>query len=157
MLPIRTILHATDFSENSKAAFQLACALARDYQALLVVAHVAEPPLLLYGNGIVLVPHAEDLVEATRERLQKIAAPDLRLEHRLVEGDPRMEIVRLAQEIGANLIVLGTHGRGGFGRLLMGSVAESVSRKAPCPVLTIRGSLPHKAEEPGPAMAGAAT
>ena len=62
------------------------------------------------------------------------------LEHRLEEGDPATMILNVAQETGAGLIVMGTHGRTGLERLLMGSVAEQVMRKAPCPVLTMRGT-----------------
>src|SRR5262249_48839479 len=60
------------------------------------------------------------------------------IEYRLSEGDPAVEIIRLAAEVKANLIVMGTHGRTGLGRLMMGSVAEAVLRRAPCPVLTLK-------------------
>jgi nucleotide-binding universal stress UspA family protein len=66
-------------------------------------------------------------------------AAKIRVEHHLREGDPATEILALAQEIGCDLIVIGTHGRTGVGRLLMGSVAEAVLRRAPCPVLTVKG------------------
>jgi len=59
-----------------------------------------------------------------------------------VEGDVATEILRLAQETGSDLIVMGTHGRTGLARLLMGSVAEQVVRKAPCPVLTVKTPFP---------------
>jgi nucleotide-binding universal stress UspA family protein len=60
------------------------------------------------------------------------------VEHRLGQGDPATVIVNIAQDAGAGLIVMGTHGRTGLGRVLMGSVAEQVLRKAPCPVLTVK-------------------
>jgi len=60
------------------------------------------------------------------------------VEHRLGEGDPATVILEVAEETGAGLIVMGTHGRTGLGRLVMGSVAEQVLRTAPCPVLTVR-------------------
>jgi len=60
--------------------------------------------------------------------------------HRLTMGDPAGEIVRIAGEEGAEMIVLGTHGRSGMSRMLMGSVAEAVVRRAPCPVLVYRAA-----------------
>jgi nucleotide-binding universal stress UspA family protein len=82
-----------------------------------------------------------DYLEAIRERME---GPDLKcpVEARLERGDPAAEILRTADEFGAELIVMGTHGRSGIGRLLMGSVAEAVLRDAPCPVLIARSALP---------------
>jgi nucleotide-binding universal stress UspA family protein len=139
MLPIRTILHPTDFSEHSNYAFQFACSLARDYGARLVVVHVATPPVAVYGEGV-LIAEPEDYQDRLRERLQQLVTqePKVRVEHRLVEGDSPTEIMRVGQEIKCDLIVMGTHGRSGLGRLLMGSVAEYVVRKATCPVLTLK-------------------
>ena len=68
----------------------------------------------------------------------KPADPKVPFEHRLVMGNPAEEIVRLADEEGADLIVMATHGRAGFKRLLMGSVAEEVVRRAKCPVFTFK-------------------
>src|SRR5262249_7953655 len=65
-----------------------------------------------------------------------------------VEGDPGREILRAARETGADLIVMGTHGRTGLTRLLTGSVAEKVLRKAPCPVLTVKTAVPKKTPAP---------
>jgi nucleotide-binding universal stress UspA family protein len=143
MLPIQTILHPTDFSDRSGNAFQLACALTRDYGARLVVLHVSVPPTVVYGEGI-LPPDPEVLRQEAKEQLDRLQAPqaDVRAERRLEEGDPATEVLRVAQEIGANLIVMGTHGRTGLGRLLMGSVAEQVVRKATCPVLTVTTPFP---------------
>jgi len=143
MLPIHTILHPTDFSDRSGNAFQLACALTRDYGARLVVLHVSVPPTIVYGQGI-LPPDPEILRQEAKEQLDRLQAPqaDARAERRLEEGDPATEVLRLAREIGANLIVMGTHGRTGLGRLLMGSVAEQVVRKATCPVLTVTTPFP---------------
>jgi nucleotide-binding universal stress UspA family protein len=154
MVPIRTILHPTDFSESSGYAFQLACALTRDYGARLVVVHVAEPPLPIYAEGAVLVPPAKTQTESATEKLHSMQAPagDVRVEHRLLEGAADVEILRATEEIKADLIVMGTHGRTGLSRLVMGSVAESISRKAPCPVLTVRGPLRGLKEKPRPAI-----
>jgi nucleotide-binding universal stress UspA family protein len=139
MLPVRTILHPADFSECSRPAFELACALARDYGARLVVIHVAQLPLLMPEGGV-LVPSPVDEAEGARVRLEQVRPADSRVgvRHRLAEGDPAEEILKVAEEEQADLIVMGTHGRGGLSRLLMGSVAEGVLRQAPCPVLTVR-------------------
>jgi nucleotide-binding universal stress UspA family protein len=85
--------------------------------------------------------------------LNRLRAPDarVRVEHRLEEGDTATQILRVAQETGCDMIVLGTHGRTGLGRLLMGSVAEQVLRMAPCPVLTVRAPFPASESAGGPA------
>jgi nucleotide-binding universal stress UspA family protein len=139
MLQVRTILHPTDFSKSSDAAFELACSLARDYGARLIVTHVAEPPVPMYGDGLVLPPPQASM-EPLRAQLCQILSkdPKVRVEHRLCEGDAGTEILRLAREVDCDLIVLGTHGRTGLGRLLMGSVAEQIVRRASCPVLTVK-------------------
>jgi nucleotide-binding universal stress UspA family protein len=139
MLSIRTILFPTDFSDRSLAAFDLACALARDYAAELVVAHVAVPPVPLAGEGLVVEPPS-GWEEAERTELEAVRADDprVRLTRRLLVGAPAEEIIRLAGEVKADLVVMGSHGRTGLRRLLAGSVAEAVMRAAPCPVLTVR-------------------
>ena len=139
MYSIKTILSPTDFSEYSTSAFRLACSLARDYGGRVVVLHVAEPPLAVAGDGVLMLPPAFDL-EPLRERLRQVRADEskVQIEHRLAEGDAAKEILREAAEGKCDLIVMATHGRTGLGRLLMGSVAEQVLRKASCPVLTVK-------------------
>ena len=135
MLSIETILHPTDFSERSGHALQLACSLARDHGARLIVLHVMPVPL---------VQEKRLYREEMASELNWLGASDaqVRVEHRLEEGDAATQILRVAQETGCDLIVLGTHGRTGLGRLLMGSVAEQVLRTATCPVLTVRAPFP---------------
>ena len=147
MLAIRTILHPTDFSERSQYAFGVACALARDYGARLIVLHVAEVPTVASAEGVVLPPNPEELRRAAQEQLDRLPVPhaNVRAERRLEQGDAVTEILRVAQEVHADLIVLGTHGRTGLGRLLMGSVAEQVVRQAACPVLTVKTPFPQAA------------
>ena len=149
MLPVKTILHATDFSENSAFAFRLACALARDYGARLVILHAATPSLGLYNQGLYL-PAPEGTLESLHEQLLQLQPHDSSIvtEHRLEEGEPVPTILMVAKEIVADVIVLGTHGRTGLGRFLMGSVAEEVVRKAPCPVLTVKHPVPLRKPEP---------
>jgi nucleotide-binding universal stress UspA family protein len=135
MLPIQTILHPTDFSERSGYAFQLACSLARDRGARLIVLHAMPVPLVQEKRG-----YREEMAR----ELNRLGAPDaqVRVEHRLEEGDPATQILRVAQESGCDLIAMGSHGRTGLDRLLMGSVAEQVVRGAFCPVLTVKAPFP---------------
>lgn len=139
MFPIRRILHPTDFSEQSNAAFELACALARDYLAELIVLHVSATPPVYFPDGIA-VPFPGDDPYRTRVQLYEIQSgdPQVKVQHVLVEGNPINQILKQAHTDAVDLIVMGTHGSSGLTRLLMGSVAESVTRKAMCPVLTLR-------------------
>jgi nucleotide-binding universal stress UspA family protein len=142
MLSIQTILHPTDFSERSEYAFGLACSLARDYCARLITLHVAAQPAFGFGEGT-LPPDPGRYEESARDKLDGLQIPDanVRVERRFEEGDPAAEILRVAQETLADIIVMGSHGRRGLDRLLMGSVAEEVVRKASCPVLTVKTPL----------------
>jgi len=96
--------------------------------------------------------------EIVQQSLAKLRSPDpnVSVKRYLKEGDPATEIVRLAKETKSDLIVMGTHGRTGFGRILMGSVAEQVVRKAPCPVVTVKTPLSetNARENPTSEMAG---
>jgi len=151
MLTIHTILHPTDFTPQSAGAFHLACALARDHRAHLIILHVAtHPPMILSDTG--LQPPMDDCKQGLMERLETMDLNDdgVHLTRRLEEGEPAEEILRVALLCGADLIVMGTHGRRGLSRLLMGSVAERVVRAAPCPVLTLRTPFaPAEAETAG--------
>jgi nucleotide-binding universal stress UspA family protein len=142
MFEIKTILHPTDFSERSDQAFRLACSLARDHGARLVLLHVAPPPMTEIGGVMTPDPgrHDEEYWEQLRQRQPE--DPRVSVERLLAEGSPGEAILRAARETGCDLIVLGTHGRTGLGRVLMGSVAEEVVRKATCPVLTVKVPLP---------------
>ena len=148
MLPVHTVLHPTDFSEPSDAAFRLACSLARDYGARLVLLHVV-PPTVVYGEGAV-VPDPELLVHEAKDQLDRLQVPDaaVHTDRRLEEGDPVGMILHVAREVHADLIVMGTHGRTGLARLLMGSVAGPVVRKATCPVLTVTAPFAPAPAEP---------
>ena len=143
MPSVQTILHATDFSPCSDVALQVAGSLARDRGARLVVLHVGTPPVSHVGGMIIPVPplpsewRREDLEKQLRQR----TVPDLAkgVQHRLEYAEsPSDEILRVADEISSDLIVVGTHGRTGVAHLLMGSVAEQIVRRAKCPVMTIR-------------------
>jgi nucleotide-binding universal stress UspA family protein len=152
---VRVILCPTDFSERSEAGVKVARALARDQGARLILLHVLPVEVVLYGT----VPAPLDLPEI-RDSLQSmgelIDGPDLKypVETRLTQGDAAAQILQVAEEVGAGIIVMGTHGRTGLGRMLLGSVAESVLRRARCPVLTVKSESATASEAP-PATAPA--
>ena len=149
MLPIRKVLHPTDFSGPSRPAFELACALARDYDAELLVVHVVTPPRVYAPDGIAMPFPVEEPYEA-HANLARLRPADarVRVDHKVLEGETAEQILKAADDFAADVIVMGTHGATGLTRLLVGSVAESVMRKAPCPVLTIRGEFRPAPEQP---------
>ena len=151
----RTILHPTDFSDCSEPARRLAIALARDYGARLVLLHAYPPPLT--AAEVIDRGRADEVEGAVLDRLRDLVPADrtFGIEYRAVEGDPAEMILREAA-CGCDLIVLGTHGRGGLSRVLLGSTAERVSRGAPCPVATVRPSahVPRDAALGGPVEVG---
>jgi len=133
------ILFPTDFSKHGQAALEMATSLARDRGATLLIVHVEEPPLA-YGGGEFYYGVAEPNQEDLERMLLEVVPTDqsVRYEHRLLAGSPARAILDLAKEEQVDLIVMPTHGRTGLLRLLMGSVAEEVVRKAHCPVLTVK-------------------
>jgi nucleotide-binding universal stress UspA family protein len=139
MLPIRIIVHPTDFSASAENAFWMAAALARDYGAVLKVVHVTSEPVLGFAQGII-PPDPLRQEQEVREQLHQYASKEkgLVVEECLLIGNAAQEIVRFATEEEADLIIMGTHGWTGLNRLVMGSVASHVARKAKCPVLTLR-------------------
>jgi len=143
VLPISNILFPTDFSERAAAAFHVACALARDHGAALTVLHVREVPTVAFAEfGAVPPPTLPSRAEVM-EKLKEFEPPDgsVHVEYLIADGVPAEEIVRTATDHHCDMIVMGTHGRTGLGRLMMGSVAEEVVRKAPCPVLTLKSPM----------------
>lgn len=152
-MPMKTILFPTDFSTASDAALVHAAALARQSGARLLIVHVEEPPLA-YGGGELYYGLPEPNSERILKMLEDVKPADQEVPytHRLTMGDPAGEIVRIAKDEGVEMIVLGTHGRTGMLRLLMGSVAEAIVRRAPCPVLVYRETAEKLAQaEPAPA------
>ena len=139
------IVTAIDFSENSERAFEYALTLASTFDAELTVMHVINEPVDLRGF---YVPHIsfEQLEREIEEGAVKIMEDFCKTrmgsftnyKTAIVSGIPYDEINRKAEEIGASLIVLGTHGRTGLDHLIFGSTAERVVRSATCPVMTIR-------------------
>ena len=143
----RPILHPTDFSSASRAAFAHAVTLARDEGAELLIVHVLSSVMPMVGDGYLSPTTYDDLQRSVRAQGQKnvdkllarAKAARVRARALLLEGVAAEAITRAARARHAKLIVMGTHGRTGLGRLLMGSVAERVVGTAPCPVLTVRG------------------
>lgn len=142
MLP-KHILVPTDLSEGAERALDYACELARTLDAELHLLNVVGIPALGVPElGVALASSVLDqLVVENRTALQELARArcTARLGQILIRtGDARDMINRTAQELGIDLIVMGTHGRRGITRALLGSVAETVVRSAPCAVLTVR-------------------
>jgi nucleotide-binding universal stress UspA family protein len=140
MLNIHRILHPTDSSPNGQRVFEVAAGLARDYNAKLIVLGVVVPPIQMgafAGFGAELTDARREM-EAILADIEPMEA-GVAIERVVVEGESAGEqIVRFAQDHECDLIVMGTHGRTGIQRLILGSVAQEVTRKAPCPVLLIR-------------------
>jgi nucleotide-binding universal stress UspA family protein len=139
MTPAHTILHPTDFSDTARHALDLAGRLAWQRGARLIIVHVM--PYLPDEIDSFANRSPEGVIAQRWEELLRVRPDDPRVnvEHRLERGDAAFEIVRLARETKAGLIVMGTHGR--TGRRLPGSVVEDVLRAAPCPVLTIQAPV----------------
>lgn len=138
----RTILVPTDFSEFAEYALDYAVKLAGKLNARILLLHaIGVPTLGIPELGLALTSTMmESLVQENSAALDRLATSKLpaQIETLLRSGDARDVIALAAKEFDADLIVMGTHGRRGFRRALLGSVAEGVVRTAPCPVLTIR-------------------
>ncbi|HEY1252691.1 MAG TPA: universal stress protein [Thermoanaerobaculia bacterium] len=148
MKPIRNILLATDFSAASRPAFRRALDLAKANSAALWITHVAVPPVPISPNGYVL-PRVYDEMDAAiradaskhlRRLLVLAQKAGVRGRTLLLRGAPSEALARAARGRRADLMVLGTHGRTGVARFLVGSVASRVVATAPCPVLTVRAA-----------------
>ena len=144
MIKLSNILIPTDFSEHSERAGEYACELARRFGAAIHLLHVIESPIMAMPSPGAPLPDAllRDLQGDAEKQLHTWLSDQLKEVKevtRLVKhGAPFVEIVRYGKDKNVDLIVLGTHGRGGLTHALIGSVAERVVRKAPCPVLTVR-------------------
>jgi universal stress protein A len=144
---IRKVMMASDFSPASRAAFQRAVALARANRATLLVMHAVTMPPPTLGGEYIPPQTWERIDRAARASAQKHVATlvakarraGVRAAGLVLSGSPYDVIVRAARSRRADVLVLGTHGRTGLPRLLLGSVASRVLATAPCPVLTVRG------------------
>jgi nucleotide-binding universal stress UspA family protein len=143
-MPFRNILVPIDFDETSDRAFDQAVSFARSLDANITVLHVYGLPIYNYPDGSYIPSPdvAESIKKGAREQLDAFIAKQrsggVSLSSLVREGRTAEEICKAATEIGADLIVMGTHGRGLLGRTVLGSVAEAVLRQASIPVMTLR-------------------
>jgi nucleotide-binding universal stress UspA family protein len=142
---VRRILFPTDFSPGAETAARWAEVMRHTFGAELVVLHVLDLSLAgLAGlsTQVAMMPAVDELVERVRaeaaEEMARLQARFPQARTVLREGSTRPTILQVAEELGADLIVMGTHGRTGLARVLLGSVAEYVVRHSRIPVLTIR-------------------
>jgi nucleotide-binding universal stress UspA family protein len=144
IMNVQRILFPTDFSQYNDAALQYASTLAAEADALLYIVHVDEMRDLNAAMGesgyLIAAAVAHEGRPELRRRLEEVVptTEELIYEHYYLRGSPVTEILRFAERENVDLIVMGSHGRTGLSRLLMGSIAEGVMRKAPCPVLVVR-------------------
>jgi nucleotide-binding universal stress UspA family protein len=146
MIDLHRILVPTDFSKSSANALTYAVAFAEKFGAEVYLLHVVQDLALFIPEAVLaappMMPPVEQFVAAARAALERVVrevhAPGVVLRPEVAEGLPFDEIVRLARDRNVDLIVMGTHGHTGLAHVLMGSVAEKVVRRAPCPVLTVR-------------------
>jgi nucleotide-binding universal stress UspA family protein len=143
-LKLKRILMPTDFSSCADKAFRYAADLAHVFSAEIVLLHVFDSRVVdsLFNMKKMSGEEArEAMLKVARKRMKKLRKADftsgLKLSERYADGFPPSVVPEVAEEIGADLIVLGTHGETGLAQLLYGSTAEGVVRRAPCPVLSV--------------------
>jgi nucleotide-binding universal stress UspA family protein len=143
MLEVSKILVPTDFSETSEAAYTIAIELAQRFSAEILLLHVHHVPAYMFPDGVApLSPDLFDEVERSlaaelERQAGRARAAGCTVKTRSRLGVAHAEILREAEESHIDLVVMGTHGRTGLPHVLLGSVAEKVLRRAPCPVLTV--------------------
>ena len=145
-MKLNAIMLPTDFSESSDAALDYASALAAETGATLYIVHVADdtPAYVAGYGGFAYAPDVSSAIEREmRERLEEVQPSRLNIDvdRRYLTGAAVAQIVDFADRENVDLIVMGTHGRTGVSRVLMGSIAEGVLRKAQCPVLTVKSPV----------------
>ena len=141
-MKIKNILVPVDFSDSSDFSMAFAVKLAQEYDAELHLVHVYDEVFTPTDGGFSSAP-IPDIppidMEEERARLDMVIPPKaVRFRRQFLVGDPADMLVRYADENEADLVVMGTHGRTGLRRLVMGSVAEAVVRRAHCPVITVK-------------------
>ena len=143
----RRILHPSDFSSASGAALKKAIEMAKSNRSELLVVHVISQLVPVTDEGYISPKTYEDIAASSRawaqkqldQRLARAKKSGVRAKGLIVEGSAADQIVRVARAKRADLVVMGTHGRSGLKKLLLGSVAGRVVGAASCPVLTVRG------------------
>ena len=144
MIDLKKILVPVDFSDHSRNALTYASEFAQRFQAEVHLLHVLQDLVAIVPEPGMAFPMPGDYLKDLRDgskramaELAKAAGANAKIVQEIREGPPFLEIIRYAQEADVDLIVMGTHGRTGLLRMLMGSVAELVVRRAPCAVLTV--------------------
>jgi CBS domain-containing protein len=144
--PFRRILSPVDFDDNSLAALEVSAQIARQNDGTVLLFHVT--PMMIAPTAMpVYVDIYRGQDETAKEKLRQIAAKRLQgIKYELLThvGEPAGAILRTAKRSAADVIVMATHGRRGFSRVMLGSIAEMVLREAPCPVLCVRRGEPDK-------------
>src|ERR1022692_4480167 len=153
-ISVNNVLYATDFSATSESAFPYATAICRRFGGTLHIAHVlSDTNLLLMTGGVDYVSVGtiyEDTHNLAQEKIQQLALRLGKIPHRTYvrHGQVWTNLSGIVVENRIDLIVVGTHGRTGLGKLLLGSVAEDILRHAPCPVLTVGPGVRGRAKLP---------
>jgi len=156
MLPIKRIFCPTDFSEPSYEALAVADEMATHFSSELILVHVVKPiavnPVHVDPTSFNLPMYEKEREASSNRAIEKVRekklSPDVACKTMVVQGDPAYQIVELAAEENADLIVIATHGLTGWRKVIFGSVTEKVIRLAKCPVLSIRISEEQKKKKP---------
>jgi len=146
MINIRTVLCPVDYSIYSEKALNYAIEISLKFQAKLYLLHVLDIRFLDANNPELPTLHTANItnetIDALKSRLLKSVTEEIKgkisVEAIVIQGIPFTEIIKASKEYNVDLIIIGTHGRTGLAHIIMGSVAEKIVRKAPCPVLSIR-------------------
>lgn len=139
---IKKILVGTDFSSNSDKAVDYAVSLAEKFGADILLVHIIESFAYSVTDTATVISHEKALLVTASalldNLLKKLVEQNVSVKSELAQGSPHREIIKKAEKYGADLIVVGTHGRSAIERFFIGSVAEKIVRFATCPVLTVR-------------------
>lgn len=145
MIVVKRILCPTDFSEQSSQATKYSLAFAKQFNAELHLLHILEVhagSTPLFGAGLAPLPRVQESKQQADVELARMLDSDqcsgIRVVRKTTDGVPFVEIISYARANDIDMIIMGTHGRSGVTHMMIGSVAERVVRKAPCPVLTVR-------------------
>jgi nucleotide-binding universal stress UspA family protein len=147
MNPIKKILVPTDLGEPGESALAYAVGLSESLGAEVILLHAFELPVIGFPDGALVATAdlASRIVNASQkalgEAVERYKGRKVKLSPVLTQGDPREIILAVANDMGADLIVMGTHGRRGIARALIGSTTESVVRTSPVPVLTVHADV----------------